>query len=558
MSSPNTPLERGARSLFPEVKTMRHLCLQVLAITLLTSPPLLARKFYPDDPLIQEPAPISVNQVQRRQLSRYYDLFTHTLGKPGERNTKGHVIRSKAVNTLGEPMDGAWYTKRHYWKPMTDEELIRGPGGTTPPSMDGPWTIVSAKTEGITPGFVMIDSKQRRYYVKFDPLDNREMATAADMISARFFHALGYHVYDTYLVSFDMKQLVLGEDVRVTDKKGKHRKMTHRDILEILLKVPKTAGKYRALASLQLPGKPLGPLRFFSVREDDPNDIVPHEHRRDLRGYYVFCAWLDHDDSRAINTLDTLVEENGVRYVRHNLLDFGATLGSSTSRPNSPRAGGEYLFSWGPTLKEIATLGLWIPRWAMAKYPNYPSIGRIEADVFDPEHWYPEYPNPAFENRLPDDEFWAAKQVMAFTNDQIRTIVKTGQLSDPTAEEYLLDCLIRRRDKIGKAFFAKVLPLDQFLVKDGELMFEDLAKKHGMGATTPLRVSWSRFDNETEKKKPMADAAGFVIPKEALNNPDTAYYAADISRDGDPKRTITVYLRLRGQQGEVVGIDRWW
>src|SRR5439155_2250417 len=156
-------------------------------------------------------------------------------------------------------------------------------------------------------------------------------------------------------------------------------------------------------------------------------------------------------------------------------------------------------------------------------------------------------------------EFWAAKQVLAFSDDQIRTIVKTGQLSHPAAEVYLVYCLIRRRDKIGKAFFAKVLPLDRFSVKDGELVFEDLAKKHGMGVTGPLKVSWSRFDNEAEKKTPLSDATSFAMPKEAFNSQDAAYYAADISRDGDTRRTITVYVRSHGQQQpQVVGIDRLW
>ena len=538
---------------------MKHRCLQLLLLILLSSDPLLAKKFYGDDPLLEEPTPLTLDDVQVRKLVRFSDFFAHTLGKPGERNTRQHVIPSKAVNTLGEPMAGAWYSRRHYWKSMTNEELTRGPGGTTPPSTDGQWTFVSAKTEGITPGFTMIDSKKRQYFVKFDPLKNPEMSTSAEMISARFFYALGYHVADSYLIYFDERQLVLGENIEIRGKTGKKRKMTRRDLLDILLKAPQTEdGKYRAVATLQLPGKDVGQFRFFGVRKDDPNDTVPHEHRRDLRGYYVFSAWLNHDDSRAINTLDTLLEENGLRYIRHYLLDFGATLGSSTSHPNSPRAGGEYLFSWGPTLKEIATLGLWVPGWALAKYPKYPSIGRIEADIFDPEKWYPEYPNPAFENRLPDDEFWAAKQVMAFTDEQVRTIVKTGQLSDPAAEEYLVNCLIRRRDKIGKAFYAKVLPLDRFSVRDGELVFEDLAKKHGMGETSPLKVSWSRFDNETEKKTPLAAETAFAIPREAFNNPDTAYYAADISRGGETKRPITVYLRTQRGSAEVVGIDRSW
>ena len=560
MSSRNTRLGHEAHNLFHEVEIMNRVYPALLVIALSTISALLgAKRFYPDDPLTAEPAPLNTENVKRRQLSRYYDLFAHTLGKPGERSTNGHVIRSRAVNTLGEPMDGAWYTKRHYWKPMTTEELTRGPGGMTPPSMDGPWTIVSAKTEGVTPGFVMVDSKGRRFFLKFDPLGNPEMATAADMISARFFHALGYHVYDTYLVYFTMDQLVLGKDVQVTDKKGR-RKITQGDVLETLLKVPKNKdGKYRGLASLQLPGLPLGPFRFSGLRGDDPNDIVPHEHRRDLRGYYVFCAWLDHDDSRAINTLDTFVEEDGVKHVKHHLLDFGATLGSSTTRPNSPRAGGEYLFSWGPTIKEIATLGLRVPRWAFAKYPNYPSIGRIEAEVFDPERWYPEYPNPAFANRLPDDEFWAAKQVMAFSDDQIRAIVRTGQISEPAAESYLADCLIRRRDKIGKAFFAKVLPLDRFSIRDGEIVFEDLAKTHKLGQTGPLKITWSQFDNETEKKTPLSGETSFAIPKEGLTRQATSYYAADICRDGDTRRTITVYMRTEGsREPQLVGIDRSW
>ena len=47
-----------------------------------------------------------------------------------------------------------------------------------------------------------------------------------------------------------------------------------------------------------------------------------------------------------------------------------------------------------------------------ASYPRFPSIGKIEWKVFDPERWVPEYPNPAFLNRLPDDEFWGAADAL--------------------------------------------------------------------------------------------------------------------------------------------------
>ena len=41
---------------------------------------------------------------------------------------------------------------------------------------------------------------------------------------------------------------------------------------------------------------------------------------------------------------------------------------------------------------------------------------------------------------------------MAFTDEMIRAIVKTGQFSDPAAEQHLADVLIKRRDKIGRAY----------------------------------------------------------------------------------------------------------
>jgi len=66
----------------------------------------------------------------------------------------------------------------------------------------------------------------------------------------------------------------------------------------------------------------VGPFRYEGTRSDDPNDIVPHEARRDLRGLFVFCAWLNHTDAKAANSLNALVQEDGVTFIRHYLIDF--------------------------------------------------------------------------------------------------------------------------------------------------------------------------------------------------------------------------------------------
>ena len=493
-------------------------------------------KFYPDDPLDREPAPRNVDKVLNRKLSDYYDLFSHQFGKTGERQPKtGPPIPARAVNTLGEPMDGAWYVKRHYYRRMSPEELKRGPGGKNPPA-GAKWTVVGAKSEGITPGFTILDEKKQRYFIKFDPLSNPEIATAADSITSRFFYALGYHVPENYIVFFRPEQLELGPDVQLADATGKKRKMTNRDIYEILVKVPKTKdGRYRATASRGIEGKPVGPPRYYGTRKDDPNDIVPHEHRRDLRGLHVFSAWLNHDDSRSINNYDSLVREDGRQFLRHYLLDFGSTLGSASQKANSPRSGA-YFFGWKSSARQLFTLGLAPPYWAFANYEKYPSLGLFEGDVFNPEFWVAEYPNPAFLNRLPDDEFWAAKQVMDFSDDDIRAIVSTGLLSDPKAAEYLVQALIKRRDKIGKAYFSKVLPFDRFrLDADGALVWDDLSN-----SVKDTRIAWFAFDNATGARTPASGPSPWAV--------------AEITAASLPKQSVHVFVR----SGTIVGLDRTW
>ena len=518
-----------------------------LLLVLVLGATVSGQKFYPDDPLLVEPPPLDAGRPARRKLSDWYDLFWHVLATPGEKQPRtGPPIRAKNVNTLGDPMDGAWYVRRHYWRRMTLEELQRGPGGMAPPVF--PWTVVAAKGEGITPGFTVIDATKRRFFIKLDPKTNPEMMTAAEVISDRFFYALGYHVADEYIVEFDPKDLVIQDRLTFVNEHGMQRPFTPRNLTELLLKAPRTrTGRYRAVASLALEGQPLGPFRWFGTRADDPNDIVPHEHRRELRAAHVFFAWLNHDDSRAINTLDTLISRGGKSFIRHHLLDFGSTLGSGSDRPNSPRSGA-YLFDWRESLIEMATLGLHVPYWAKAKYPKYPSIGLFESRVFDPEKWLPEYPNPALLNRLPDDEFWGAKQVMHFTDEEIRAIVRTGELSDPAAEEYLVRCLIERRDKIGRAYFRKVLPIDRFEVRGGELVFEDLAAKHGLPSPAPYQMVWREFDNETGQAGPTL-ATGPRVPSGA-----GPYFMAEIGSASRPGQKVFVWLR----GAQVVGIERTW
>lgn len=511
--------------------------------------------FYADDPLWQEPPPRRVEKPRVRNLNDYYDFFRNTFFAPGrEALETGSVPPAGGVNTLGEVPDSSWYTNRHPEK-MTIRELVRAAGDANAPSAEGPWIVISCKEEGVTPGFVIRDARGRSYVLKLDPSRYPELTTGAEVVGSKFFWALGYNVPENYIVHFTRNQLEVDAKSTLRDYRGKERRMTREDIDDLLRKAPRDKKNgYRAAASMIVPGELIGPFRYHGVRADDPNDVVPHQHRRDLRGLSVFAAWLNHTDSKSLNTLDTVVEENEYRYVKHYLIDFGAVLGSDTFEPKSPRAGNMYLFDFKPAAAQFLSLGLYIPDWHRAEFPEIPGVGNLEYRLFDPLRWKPNYPNPAFDHRLPDDAFWAAKKVMAFTDEQIRALAAAGRYTDPRAADYIARALAARRDKIGRAFFEAVLPLDRFAVRGGRLVFEDLAVKHGFTDPRAYRVAWSSFDNESGRTAPLPGTT-FELPEHLSRR--GAYAAASIHA-GDPAKWVIVYVRNRGGRAEVVGIDRKW
>lgn len=517
------------------------------------------KRFFPDDPLTVAPKGREVINPAKVKLNDLFDLFLYTLKNPGEKQPEtGPPIRAMAVNTLDEVPDIPWwYENRHWKRRMSIPELIVGPGATNAPAREAPWRILSLKDQGVTPGFLIEDARKRRYFLKFDPATNPEMATAADVISSRFFWALGYFVPEYYIVYFDREELAInpGAKMRINDRMVD---IEPRDVDRVLSRLARRSdGRYRAAASALVPGELLGPFRYHGTRRDDPNDVFPHEHRRDLRGLYVFCAWLAHDDSRSINTLDTLIEVDGVKVIRHDLIDFGSTLGSASTKPNPPRSGHQPLFSWRYASRALLTFGLAPREWERFHFHYMPSVGRFEWEIFDPDHYYTEYPNPAFLNRLPDDEFWAAKQVMNFTDNEIEAIVRFGQYSDPKATAWVIECLKKRRDKIGKVFFSKVLPLDKFAVEGGRLTYVDLAELHRLAPAKTYTARWFEFDNANSRTIPLPDSDGFDIPDAANRAQPGTYWMAQIRGDVPDKYT-NVYLRKTAGGLEVVGVDRFW
>lgn len=476
-------------------------CAAVAAVTLspaaaepeLTLDPI--RWFDADNRNIPEPREIEENQV--------WDIADHTLffqigklldlGWTTRRvgNVLGIAGRREAdnVNALGEVPNSAWYTNRHFLYPMSLQELREGPGQATPDT-SGPWEIVAGKFEGGTAGFTIKDANGARFLLKFDSEGNKEMGSSSEVIATKVLHAAGYNVPRNSIVYFDPSRLVIGAKTTVPDGAGGKRPMTPRDMQKILDNIePEPDGRLRCMASAFLSGRPVGVFNYDGRRDDDPNDRVDHQHRRELRGLRVIGSWMNDADRRAANTLDMYVsEEHGQRrYIKHYIIDMGSAFGSNNLMPHKPKYGNEYV--WDPRFiaRSIVTFGLWRRPWEEPVPMPYPSIGYFENETFDAGSWVPTYPNPAFERCTPLDGYWGAKILMAFSDEEIAAMVSTGHLTEPGAAQFLTDLLIERRDMIGRYWFARVNPLDRFRVEPaGEegasLTFADLAVDGGLEA----------------------------------------------------------------------------
>jgi membrane-associated phospholipid phosphatase len=465
-------------------------------------------KFFPDDPITHEPNPGNAAGVQPFPVHLSWDLISSLFVKEGS----GVTRPAQDVNTIGEVPDSNWFTNRAGSLPLTPADVARGPDTTDGPS--GVWTIVSGKSEGVRPGFTIADANGVRWFLKFDAPGHPEQATGAEVVATKLFWAAGYNVAETHVAILRRKNLILSEEATITVN-GKKRRLTDDDVQRILDQSQRSAdGSYRALASKQLDGKPVGEFLYYGTRSDDPNDVIPHEDRRELRGMIVFAAWIDRVDAKAGNTLDTLVQENGMTLVRHHVLDFGSTLGSGGIGPNDYWEGYEYLYSGSSLRRKLLGLGFPVESWRKIPYPSIRGVARLEGDHFNPETWKSRVPNAAYVRADAEDTFWAARKVMAIDDDMIAAAVKSGNYSDPSAERYLTETLIKRRNAVLRAYLPKLNPVvNPTLDTSGVLDFQNAASGMVAPESTSYETSWYRFDNATGESFPIGESRSAAVPR---------------------------------------------
>ena len=301
-------------------------------------------KFFADDPIGREPDSQDASKTAEWDIGLIADLTLNVFGKPGDLTPN---VRAQNVNTIDEVPDSSWFTNRIYAKPLSVDDLTRGPSAVDGPAA-GKWTIIRAKTAGTAPGFTIRDEAGNIWFLSFDANRYPVAATAAIAVATRLFWGLGYYVPESHLTTVRPENIVIGDKVTIPSH-GRRRRFTDADLRDVFARANKSAdGTYRVMAQRGLPGRTIGGFKYFGTRPDDPNDVVPHEHRRELRALQVFGAWTNLVDMKAGNTLDTVITENGRAHVRHYLQDVGSTFGTGSLDPRDPDEGHERVYRGRP------------------------------------------------------------------------------------------------------------------------------------------------------------------------------------------------------------------
>src|SRR5580698_2890494 len=184
-----------------------------------------AQQFLADDPLTRTPEVGAVSKINPQDINELYD-FAHN----SFRYKSPAASDSLGVNTLGEVPDSSWFTNRDI-SSLSSEAARKGGrvhGGPQPP-----YTVVAAKTEGVSTGFRLRDARGRLFFVKADPPSHSEMATAADVVGSLFLYAAGYNVPENYILIGQTEEFRLAEKATMKSISGKDRRLTADELRQL-------------------------------------------------------------------------------------------------------------------------------------------------------------------------------------------------------------------------------------------------------------------------------------------------------------------------------------
>jgi hypothetical protein len=409
------------------------------------------------------------------------------------------------VNSMDEVPDSSWFTNRIGKGEMSIVEVERGFCGSEAldaSAADGAWLIDQGKANGFNPGFRIRDAKGVKYMLKGDDQVQPEKATGAAAIAARFYYAAGFWAPCDSVVYLRPSILKLKPGLTVTDNTNTTRPFDDAALAKVLANASHRGELVRMMASRWLPGRTIGPFKYEGTRADDPNDVIAHEDRRDLRGARLVAAWLGHFDSREQNSMNTWMSterdaDASPGHVRHWYLDLGDCFGSEWDSEGLTRRINHAYYLDVPYLAEdFVTFGAIERPWDRARRnPEAPLFSFFSAKDFDPDLWRGGYPNPAFARMTEHDAAWAARIIARFTPAHVEAAVGVAQFTNPRHASYLVEQLLGRQRRILERYFENLSPVTDVAVEGSStLCAVDLARRAGVFEGDKFRYSAAAYE----------------------------------------------------------------
>jgi hypothetical protein len=524
-----------------------------------------------DDPKAQNCAPAEylspfiwdqVDNLVFARVSRGLSIETH-----GE---------ARNVNSMDEVPDSSWFTNKHPTAPedkapgaCEEEDMLPAPDGVQP----GEWVIDHGKDNGSTPGFRVNIKGKGKYMLKADDEGKPERATGASVIGAALYDAVGFNTSCEQIVKVKKEMLKLTPGLKVTENSGVSHPFDEPALDKVLQKTTQLGnGFVRMQASKWLPGATIGPFRYIGTRGDDPNDVIDHADRRELRGSRLLAAWLDHWDAREQNSMDTWLAVNkkdkksSPGFVKHFILDTSDTLGEEVTLDDmSRRMGYAYEFDAKDIAKALFSFGFDEEPWDRAQKPKgHEKYGYFAAKEFDPERWRPFYPNPAFMRATERDNAWMARKIAAFSPDDVRKYVELGKWSKPSDADYVYTTLMERQRKILRRYLTRISPLGDITSEGGQICATDFARLREVEPVDRFKytVIEKGYGVDTEVRAVVDDKSRMCfIPQPT--NPGNVSDSDDRRRvdftihNGTSARPLVIHAFDLGARGmKVVGITR--
>lgn len=457
-----------------------------------------------DDEPIDVPLAIEVNDVVE-----FSDLF---VGRPLiEAMRTARRPPPGDINALDAVPRSSWYA------PVDVEpgsfEMAYAEGGPPVP----PYRVLLERAPSGSGGIPVVDGLGRRFELRRDPPDRREVRTAAAAISARILRALGYHTPEVYVTDASPSDFSIAPDERHPFSILSGMEPTDPEVVRKLLSKnltdwiesapPNSKDALRFSATRWPPGPDVGRTPVAGKRGDDPNDRVPHEHRRTLRGLKLAGAWLGMTRFTPHDLRDVYAGPPGEGHLHHYVVGMDKSLGTESIIGKRPEQKNEMLL--------LATLGF-------APDPNIPptqrkyvAIGAIGEEV-EPGAYGSALPFPPWDHTDGGDAYWMAKRIASISEELLLLAVRAGRVSNGTARRLLFELLLARRRQVVEWGYSQTTPCDVERADERGVVVVDRAALAGFTRGQVAEYVVSYFSSTGGASHPGAvlgpEGARFVVP----------------------------------------------